>query len=441
MADKQNNIIEKLEECKHYDKDNRFMAAKDLCYEMLKSNQSFDETLERRICQSFIGHLEDSSMDVQSNAVNCIQKVSGHIRESNLLMILEKLVDMVLSGKKETIDINSIAIRSSFNEVSDTSAENVIRKIQPKLQQGLTSKDPVIKETCLEIMAEMFKRFNVTLYRQQNVLNKEDLMRKLPDMLLDQSESIRKKATICIGAFAIVLTARQLDQLCNSLCNRIRNSNNKAETLTLIQCIGHMSRTVGQKLGPFIGNLYPVLENSFQGLNKEQSVDMDNALVEASFSSFENLIKRCPKEISPYVAHILNHGMHLLSYDPNYTYSDANEDMGEEEEGGWGSDYEDNDMAGEDDDDTSWKVRQAAAKTIEALIVSRPELLREFYEKSAIVLVDRIKERDDNVKVAVLNAFSALLKSTILSSTNITVESLLTNQPSLQSQRSSADAL
>jgi len=68
-------------------------------------------------------------MDVQSNAVNCIQKVSGHIRESNLLMILEKLVDMVLSGKKETIDINSIAIRSSFNEVNEASAENVIRKI------------------------------------------------------------------------------------------------------------------------------------------------------------------------------------------------------------------------------------------------------------------------------------------------------------------------
>lgn len=56
--------------------------------------------------------------------------VSGIIRESNLLMILDKLVDMVMSGeKKETRDINSIAIRSSFNEVAESSAENVIRKI------------------------------------------------------------------------------------------------------------------------------------------------------------------------------------------------------------------------------------------------------------------------------------------------------------------------
>lgn len=267
-------------------------------------------------------------------------------------------------------------------------------------------------------MAEEFKRFNVTLYKQQNVVNKEDLMRKLPDMLLDQNESIRKKATICIGAFAIVLTGRQLDQLTNSLCNRIRNSTNKAETLTLIQCIGHMSRTVGQKLGPFIGNIYPVLENTLKVLENGENADVDNALVEASFSSFENLIKRCPKEITPYVGAILNHSMNLISNDPNYTYADEGEaDMEDEEDGGWGSDYEDNDMVGDDDDDTSWKVRQAAAKSIEAIIISRPEMLKEFYEKSAIRLVDRIKERDDNVKIAILNAFTALLKSTILQET------------------------
>lgn len=103
---------------------------------------------------------------MQSNAVKCIQKVSGHIRESNLLMILEKLVDMVLTpAKQDTRDINSIAIRSSFNEVQEASAESVIRRIQPKLQQGIQSQDADVKETCLEIMADMFKRFQVTLYK------------------------------------------------------------------------------------------------------------------------------------------------------------------------------------------------------------------------------------------------------------------------------------
>jgi hypothetical protein len=52
------------------------MAATDLCAEILKSNQSIEEGLEKRICAAFIAHLNDTSLDVQGNAVKCIQKIS-----------------------------------------------------------------------------------------------------------------------------------------------------------------------------------------------------------------------------------------------------------------------------------------------------------------------------------------------------------------------------
>lgn len=84
--------------------------------------------------------------------------------------------------------------------------------------------------------------------------------------------------------------------------------------------------------------------------------------------------------------------------------------------GGWGSEFEDDNMAaGEEDDDTSWKVRRGAIKTIEAIIVSRPEMLRTIYTRYAKQLVDRFKERDDNVKCNVLETFQHLLKSTVIS--------------------------
>jgi hypothetical protein len=35
------------------------------------------------------------------------------------------------------------------------------------------------------------------------------------------------------------------------------------------------------------------------------------------------LLKKCPKEIGPYVEKILNIGEGAISYDPNYTYDEG----------------------------------------------------------------------------------------------------------------------
>jgi hypothetical protein len=75
-----------------------------------------------------------------------------------------------------------------------------------------------------------------------------------------------------------------------------------------------------------------------------------------------------------------------MQYDPNYTYDDDNQEddanMSEEEEG-WGSEFDEDEDGMEDDDDTSWKVRRAAVKAIEAIIGSRPEVLKEIYNQVA----------------------------------------------------------
>jgi hypothetical protein len=63
-----------LKQCEDHDKDTRFMAALDLCSEMIKmaETQRIEEGMERRICSAFVKHLTDSSLDVQTNAVKSI---------------------------------------------------------------------------------------------------------------------------------------------------------------------------------------------------------------------------------------------------------------------------------------------------------------------------------------------------------------------------------
>ena len=104
-------IAEALENCKHFDKDNRHTGAYDLCNIICKSEGLVEEALEKRICAAFVKHLEDSSVEVKSNAVRCTQLVSSKIRESNLITILQKLMSEIVQGSPETTDIFALTVR------------------------------------------------------------------------------------------------------------------------------------------------------------------------------------------------------------------------------------------------------------------------------------------------------------------------------------------
>ena len=63
-----------------------------------------------------------------------------------------------------------------------------------------------------------------------------------------------------------------------------------------------------------------------------------------------------------------------------------------------------------DDEDVSWKVRRAAAKCLQAIIESYPDLLKDIYPKSATALIGRFKEREENVKSDIFQTFVELVK-------------------------------
>ena len=77
--------------------------------------------------------------------------------------------------------------------------------------------------------------------------------------------------------------------------------------------------------------------------------------------------------------------------------------MDDAEDEGWGSDFYDEEQ--DDDDDTAWKVRKSAIKIIDAIIVSCPLQLQEYYAKFVDLLSSRFIERDDNVKCDILETF------------------------------------
>jgi cullin-associated NEDD8-dissociated protein 1 len=84
-----------------------------------------------------------------------------------------------------------------------------------------------------------------------------------------------------------------------------------------------MARTVGNKIAQYLNDIFPLLTQFLKSLNHESSVDIDNEIAEACLSTFESLIKKCPREIGPYVDKILEIAVTLMPYDPNYTYDES----------------------------------------------------------------------------------------------------------------------
>lgn len=65
-----------------------------------------------------------------------------------------------------------------------------------------------------------------------------------------------------------------------------------------------------------------------------------------------------------------------------------------------------------DDDDMSWKVRRTSAKLLSAIIGTRQDLLGQLYTSVAPSLINRFKEREETVRVEILQTFITLLRQT-----------------------------
>jgi hypothetical protein len=63
-----------------------------------------------------------------------------------------------------------------------------------------------VREECLDIIADIFKRFGGLLLKNASLVNKDELMKVIPDQLGLERQSLRKKATNCMGSFAVILS-------------------------------------------------------------------------------------------------------------------------------------------------------------------------------------------------------------------------------------------
>ena len=79
------------------------------------------------------------------------------------------------------------------------------------LISGIERGGTEVKEECLDICTEVFKRFGLIILRQPNLVNKEVLMNAINSQLTSgKTLSLRKRASYAMGQFAVILNNQQL---------------------------------------------------------------------------------------------------------------------------------------------------------------------------------------------------------------------------------------
>ena len=227
---------------------------------------------------------------------------------------------------------------------------------------------------------------------------------------------------------------------------KIQSSSDKNEQTVQVQCLSLMTKSIGTKMSPFLPQIVPELMAISKELDEESTLADANELSEACLTTLANIIRRCTRNVNEYVDELLSNSMELISYDPNFIYNDdEDEEMKQEEEDeAWGSDdefeEEDDDMG--DDEDTSWKVRRGAIQVIESIVKTRQDMLSTIYAEHGSLLIDRFKERVNDVKVLLLETFQTILDSSVdVAPISLDIELQLTKTPSLKKAKSTNESI
>ncbi|CAI0376789.1 unnamed protein product [Linum tenue] len=392
-----------LEKMTGKDKDYRYMATSDLLNELNKDGFKTDADMEIKLTNIILQQLDDVAGDVSGLAVKCLAPLVKKVTDARVAEMTTKLCTKLLNPKDQHRDIASIALKTIIAEVAVPSlAQLILNSLTPQLISGITSQGVTTEIKCegLDILCEVLHKFGSLI-----AAGHETLLAALLSQLNSVQASVRKKTVSCVAALASSLSDDLLAKATVEVVQKLRSKGVKPEiTRTNIQMIGSLSRAVGYRFGPHLGDTVPVLINYCTSASEN-----DEELREYSLQALESFLLRCPRDISSYCDAILRLALEYLSYDPNFTDNmeeDTDDDTHEEEE--------DDESANEytDDEDVSWKVRRAAAKCLAALIVSRPELLSKLYLEACPKIIDRFKEREENVKMDVFNTFIELLRQT-----------------------------
>lgn len=379
------------------------MALNDLMNEIRQDPNAYlgDEQTETKVLNQVMALVEDKISEVKNQAVKCLGQLIKIVREAQMEIVVDKLIDFSTAKDEELRDIAGLALKTITSElpVDGKLAPKACAKLAPKLL--VTASNP---STPPETLIETLAILSILVSRFPTYVAGPDIkpspLSVLTPLLSHARPAVRKRAIVTLAQFLPHASAEAFPGLVRSvIVPALAPSAPLDAQRTIVQLVGGAGRYSPHKIAGVLPDVVPGVLNA---CNRDDAELRENAL-----QTLEILVLRCPSEITPYLNSIIGISSKLIKYDPNYAGGD---DDDEDEEMGDADD--DDDDAGDDysdDEDTSYKIRRSATKVLAAIISTRSELLVTLLKSVSPVLISRFGDREETVKLEVWATYVTLL--------------------------------
>ncbi|KAI5461607.1 armadillo-type protein [Mariannaea sp. PMI_226] len=442
------------------DPDFRFMSLNDLLRLLTEAKPDFlhhDYNTAARTVDAIIKTLDDQNGEVQNLAIKCLGPLVGKVPGTIIAPMIEKLSSLKLKNSVDNA-VPSLALRSvlialprptpgipptlevteAYNAVSRVLIPRLIgpgpktqvpknaKVTLPEVPLGLLQNEGDLNAEAIDVLIEVVRSFGPMLSSVE-----VEAMQQVVIQVLESdkgSSVVKKRVVVAVSMLAVYLSEEHLEEVINKITTSLSQQGNSVTRRLYISILGSMARTIPARFGPHLSKAAPFI---LQALSEEELqhhlerlADGDdlgqefNEVREAALVALEAFLASCPPEMRFFTEQTIICCLRYLKYDPNYSMDD-DEDMEvdeEDEEADEDDEFDADDGFEDDDDDASWKVRRCAAKTIYTLVSTRGsgDLLDNgvLYKQAAPVLIKRIDEREENVRLEVISALSLLVRKT-----------------------------
>ncbi|KAJ3052397.1 Cullin-associated NEDD8-dissociated protein 1 [Rhizophlyctis rosea] len=385
------------------------MATNDLIDALKKPDCSLDDSNEQKVVKAVFKKLEDSNGEVQNLAVKALAPLAKKVKEKNLQDIVDKLCNLLKAETDSQKDIASIGLKTVIVEVpvNSTTSASIVAKLIPKLLDQMRNEN--LSVDTIDILSEVLNRFGNQLVPGEASSAGPQLQKQIQNALLHllnhKRFAIRKRTTVAIGSLVAHTSDELFAALIKDLLAELRAKEQREDWDRLRTHVGCLATVCSPRFGPHLNEFLPLVV-------RFTVVEENDELREYCLNALESFVLRCPKEIGEHIKSVVDLAIEYVKYDPNYDAGDGDEGMevdAEEDD----DDFDDADDIGySDDDDMSWKVRRASSKLLSSVISTRSEILVDLLDQVAPVLVNRFKEREESVRVDILNTFIVLIQRT-----------------------------